>query len=257
MNILVANDDGINAKGLLTLVKVLSQFANVYVVAPHTQCSGYSHHFTLKGKLQIEERKVPFAKKAYALWGSPVDCVHIGLKYLFRDQIDFVISGINQGANISSDMVYSGTIGAAREGFIQEVPSLAVSLDSFTYDDFTFAAEVAAAYALDFVNDENNKKYFLNINVPACAKEEVKGVRICDKVGRVDYEEHYFPESENGIDYVTVGESESFHLFDPNDMNIDANAVRAGYVTLSPLFNDEIDHRYYEECIRKWTKKEF
>ena len=136
MNILVTNDDGIKAAGLRAIVKELASLGNVYVVAPNGQCSAYSHKMTLRGSLRFEEREVPGAKKAFALWGTPVDCVHVGCNFLVGEKIDLVVSGINKGPNLSTDIIYSGTIAAAREAFIHHIPSVALSLNSFTVRDF-------------------------------------------------------------------------------------------------------------------------
>ena len=99
MNILVSNDDGINSKALRTLVKILSEIGDVYVVAPDSERSANSHHFTMAGRMRIEEKQVDGAKKAYALWGTPCDCIHAGLQFIIREKIDLVVSGINKGWN--------------------------------------------------------------------------------------------------------------------------------------------------------------
>jgi 5'-nucleotidase len=96
MNILVVNDDGIFAPGLAALIEEFSKTDTVFVCAPMQQCSAFSHHLTLKGRMALREEKLPFAEKAYALDGTPVDCCHSAIKFLFRDRIDFVVRGVNQ-----------------------------------------------------------------------------------------------------------------------------------------------------------------
>ena len=143
MNILVSNDDGINSKALRTLVKYLSELGDVYVVAPDCERSANSHHFSMFGRIRIEEKQLEGAKKAYALWGTPCDCIHAGVQFIFEEKMDIVVSGINKGWNLSGDAIYSGTVAAAREGYIQGIKSIAFSLDTFEDKDYTDAAIVA------------------------------------------------------------------------------------------------------------------
>ena len=246
MNILVSNDDGINSEALHELVKSLSEIGDVYVVAPDSERSANSHHFTYKGRLRIEEKQLQGAKKAYSFWGTPCDCIHCGLQFIIKEKIDLVVSGINKGWNVSSDMIYSGTIAAAREGFMNGIPSIAISLDAFTGGDFSIPARFVSKIAKDFVDDPNNKNYFLNINVPNIKEEEIKGVKICDHNGFVKYDEGYYMENEFGVDYVVMGDVNCEIIGDPEDMRIDINAIKAGYIAISPLYTDEINHEYVD-----------
>ena len=123
MNILISNDDGINSAGINSLAKAFSRLGNVYVVAPEGERSSNSHHLTCVGKVKIEKRDLENAVEAYALWGTPADCVYLGLDFLFKDRIDLVVSGINIGLNVSTDIVYSGTIAAARARIIASIHS--------------------------------------------------------------------------------------------------------------------------------------
>lgn len=253
MNILVSNDDGINSVGLHELVKSLSQIGNVYVVAPDSERSANSHHFTYKGRMRIEQRQVEGAKLAYSLWGTPCDCIHAGLQYIIKEKIDLVVSGINQGWNVSSDMIYSGTIAAAREGFMQGVPSIAMSLNTFTGKDFSVASRFAREIASKFINNPNNHSYFLNVNVPDLKYEEIKGIKICDHLSKINYNEGYHIESEFGVDYLATGEATCEIECDKNDDRIDTNALDLGYVTISPLTIDEISHEYVDDVTKQFV----
>ena len=177
MNILVTNDDGINSAGLKALVNELCKIGDVYVVAPEGERSATSHHISIIGSVRFEEVEMPNVKKAFAVWGTPADCVHCGLHVLLDEKIDLLISGINKGPNLSSDIIYSGTIAAAREGFIQGVPSMAVSLCDFHPDDYGVAAEYAREFALKYLDLEDNTDYFISINIPNVSKEEIKVYR--------------------------------------------------------------------------------
>ena len=240
MNILVTNDDGINSVGLQTLVKHLSEIGDVYVCAPEAERSAFSHHFTYKGKMKFEYRDVPYAKKAIALWGTPCDCIHCGLQFLFQDiKVDLVVSGINKGWNVLSDSIYSGTVAGAREAFLRGVPSLAISLDTFDPFDFNYAAGIGKELALKHFNNKDNKKYYLNVNVPAIADEEIKGLQICDVEGSVEYNEGYYIE-DNGIEtFVCTGKPQkTIELPDGSD----TKAIHDGYISITPMYNDQVNH---------------
>ena len=244
MNILISNDDGINSVGLTSLVKAFAKLGDVYVVAPEGERSSNSHHLTCFGKVRIEERNVEGAKKAYALWGTPADCAYLGLAFLFKDRIDLLVSGINVGLNTSTDIVYSGTIAAAREAYIQNIPSLAVSIDSSGDTNYDLAAEYAVKIAIKYLQDENKHDYFLNVNVPNLSKEEVKGIRVCDKVAIIHYDNNLSMIEEDGINYVKINDVLIDVTYDPEDLSIDYSAVKKGYVAVSPLYNDHFDHKY-------------
>lgn len=240
MNILITNDDGINSIGLQTLVKHMSLIGDVYVCAPESERSAYSHHFTYKGKMKFENRDVPFAKKAIALWGTPCDCIHCGIQFLYKDiKIDLVVSGINKGWNVLSDAIYSGTVAGAREGFMRGIPSLAVSLDTFDPFDFNYAAGIARELAIKHLNNKDNDKYFLNINVPAIPDEDIKGIRVCNTIGEVTYDEGYYLEDNNIETFVCIGDTQK-DIDRPEGS--DTKALQDGYVAISPIFVDPINH---------------
>ena len=246
MNILISNDDGINSKALKALVKALSDIGDIYIVAPDSERSANSHHITISGRMRIEEKQLDGAKKAYALWGTPCDCIRAGLKYIIKEKIDLVVSGINKGWNTTHDAVYSGTVAAAREGFIQGIQSIALSLNTFEDRDYTQASVVAKQIVLKYLQHKN-VNYFLNVNIPDVAEDEIKGIKVCDSIGRVEYNENYFYEEEFGVRYLVIGKTKIDLLYDQNDMNLDCVAVNEGYITIVPLFCDEINHDYIDE----------
>ena len=246
MNILVSNDDGINSKALHTLVKMLSELGNVYVVAPDSERSANSHHFTMRGRMRIEKKQVEGAKEAYALWGTPCDCVHAGLLYIIKDDIDLVVSGINKGWNTNNDAIYSGTIAAAREGFMQGKKAIAISLNTFEDKDYSLAAKISKEIILEYLKHDT-PNYFLNVNIPDCKEEDIKGYKVSKEKGFVKYDENYYYTEEFGVKYLNLGKTEMDFLFDQNNMDIDAVAVRNNYVTIVPLDNDQINHDYINE----------
>lgn len=254
MNILVSNDDGINFKALRTLVKILSEIGDVYVVAPDSERSANSHHFTMAGRMRIEEKQIEGAKKAYALWGTPCDCIHAGLQFIIKEKIDLVVSGINKGWNTSNDAIYSGTVAAAREAFMHGIQSIAFSLNRFEDTDYTNACNIAKQIILEYVK-HHNKEYFLNVNIPDLPQDKIKGYLVCENIGSIDYDENYSYEEEFGVTYLKIGDSNMHHNYDLNDYNIDCVAVNNGYISIVPLFNDQINHKAIDEVKKLYEKK--
>ncbi len=244
MNILVTNDDGIKAAGLRAIVKELASLGNVYVVAPNGQCSAYSHKMTLRGSLRFEEQEVPGAKKAYALWGTPVDCVHVGCNFLVGEKIDLVVSGINKGPNLSTDIIYSGTIAAAREAFIHHIPSVALSLNSFTVRDFSLAARIGADLVRRYYERDDRQNYILSVNIPYVPEEEIKGIKVCDKTLNVIYQDEISRYEKKGKTYVRLSTSPERLMEASDDLSIDYIAIRNNYISISALQNEHIDQTH-------------
>ena len=217
MNILISNDDGINSAGIKSLAKAFSRLGNVYVVAPEGERSSNSHHLTCVGKVKIEKRDLENAAEAYALWGTPADCVYLGLDFLFKDRIDLMVSGINIGLNVSTDIVYSGTIAAAREAYIHRIPSVAVSIDYGKDVDFDTAGEYALMIAQKYLQDEKRNDYFLNINVPNLKMAEVKGIRVCKNMAVLHYDNNLSMINEEGISYIRINDVIVSVDYDPED----------------------------------------
>lgn len=244
MKVLITNDDGIDSLGLRTLAKAFSKIAEVYVIAPASERSTFSHHLTIRGTMEYEEREVPGTVKAYALQGTPADCAHVGITHFFKDELDLVVSGINRGKNLSTDIVYSGTIAAAREAFIYHVPSLAVSLCSFTSDEYDVAAEYAVDIALKYLSSPDKNAYFLNVNVPAISKDEIKGIRVCDLVTEVTYTDTLKERHEDGRHYLDIVPGVMYMKDECDDLRVDFAATENGYVSVSPLYNSHISLDY-------------
>ena len=243
MNILVSNDDGIDSPALLALVNELRSIGKVTVVAPNTQKSAFSHSMTIHGDIRYEKRKLFEDVEAYAIWGTPVDCVHIAIRKLCRERPDIVISGINQGPNMGTDLIYSGTVGAAKEGFLMGIPAIASSLCSYTSHDYQYAAGITRDLALSFVNHPDNDKFFLNLNVP---EGKPKGIRVCGTIGWRDYDEGYESiTKEDGYTYLVVGLESITDHFSKDNPDIDVNVVDWGYASLTPLMADQIAHDYH------------
>ena len=220
------------------LVKALTERvgADVYVFAPDGQRSAASHAITLRSPISVWQ--VPFegAKEAFALDGTPADCVAVGLKMLRLKgiDVDVVFAGINHGSNVGTDTVYSGTVGAALEGSIQGVPSAAGSVDSQPATHFDYACDLA----VDLINKtggEWDSRVMININTPDLLADEIKGT--CNTVlGEREYL--------NDVQMKTEGEVTTFEyggdpvLYESDDNHLDVIALENGYASISPIKKD-------------------
>lgn len=174
MRILLSNDDGYFAPGLAHLAATLSAFAKVTVVAPERDRSGASNSLTLDRPLTVRQTPNGF----YHVNGTPTDCVHLAVTGLLPELPDIVISGINHGANMGDDTVYSGTVAAATEGFLLGIPSIAVSLVNVSEENFQTAADFIASLAKRFADQPISEPTLLNVNVPDVKPEAIRGVEV-------------------------------------------------------------------------------
>jgi 5'-nucleotidase len=174
MHILLSNDDGYFAPGLAILAETLASFARVTVVAPERDRSGASNSLTLDRPLSVRRAGNGF----FYVNGTPTDCVHLAVTGLLDALPDIVISGINDGANMGDDTIYSGTVAAATEGFLLGIPSLAVSLVAKGEDHFATAAHVAADFAQRVARKPLGQPALLNINVPDVPYDQLRGIEV-------------------------------------------------------------------------------
>ncbi len=233
MNILITNDDGIQADGLIELAKAIKDVANVYVVAPDTQRSATGHAITIHNPIMINEEYIDDNIKAYSISGTPADCVKLGIESIFKDvNIDLVLSGINNGANLGTDVIYSGTVSAAIEGLIQNKPSIAISYDSFKVSKEKY--KKASDYVVNLVNNIKNDMYIfddciLNVNIP---DKYVKGFKIT-KLGIRKYENDIEERlSPYGKRYVWIGGKIKEIV---QEENSDISATENGYISITPI----------------------
>lgn len=198
MNILVSNDDGIFALGIRTLANSLAAAGHqVTVVCPDRERSATGHGLTLHRPLRVEEVQGVFAPAviAWACSGTPSDCVKLALDAVLPTAPDFVVSGINHGANLGTDVLYSGTVSAAMEGVLEGIPSVAMSLTSFSYQEFEPAAKFAVQLIHQLEKQPLNLPILLNVNVPPVAAEDIKGTIIARQGIR-----RYFDQFEKRVD---------------------------------------------------------
>ncbi|AOT68114.1 5'/3'-nucleotidase SurE [Geosporobacter ferrireducens] len=179
MKILITNDDGIFAEGILKLACSLEKIAKIFIVAPDRQRSATGHAITMHEPIRAS--KVKLLDRNFEAWsvsGTPTDCVKLGIEVLLRERPDLIFSGINSGANLGTDVLYSGTVSAAIEGAILGFPSAAVSLADFSELDYDYAAEFSLTLAKKMMENKLPPDTLLNVNVPNCKKEEIRGVSI-------------------------------------------------------------------------------
>ena len=176
----MTNDDGITAKGILSLIEVMKEFGDVVVVAPDSPQSGMGHAVTINGILRLEEVKSIDSVEAWACTGTPVDCVKLAIYHVMHRKPDLLVSGINHGANSSINVIYSGTMSAAVEGAVENIPSMGFSLLDHAADaDFEVAKDVARILTANILKNGLNGGTCLNVNIPKLTRNELKGIKVC------------------------------------------------------------------------------
>src|SRR4030066_199944 len=174
MRILISNDDGYFAPGLACLAEHLAKVADIVVVAPERDRSGASNSLTLDRPLKLSRAPNGF----YYVNGTPTDCVHLAVTGMLDQQPDMVVSGINAGANMGDDTIYSGTVAAATEGFLLGIPSIAVSLVGQEFAYYETAAKVAADLGQRFAGQTHSHPWLFNVNVPDVPYDQLQGVEV-------------------------------------------------------------------------------
>ncbi|MBL8497003.1 5'/3'-nucleotidase SurE [Nitrosomonas sp. JL21] len=244
MRILLSNDDGYFAPGLAHLAEALSKIAEIIVVAPERDRSGSSNSLTLDRPLSLHKSHTGF----YYVNGTPTDCVHLAVTGMLDDMPDMIVSGVNHGANMGDDTIYSGTVAAATEGFLLGIPSLAVSLVSSSHGNYRTAARVAADMVLRCRDHEVQRPVLLNINVPDVEYEQLGGIEVTRLGRRHKAEPVIKSQSPRGESVYWVGAAGAAQ--DAGN-GTDFHAVRHNRVSVTPL---QIDLTRYDQMdlIAKW-----
>ena len=252
MTILVTNDDGVQAPGLLALAQELRTLGKVTVFAPDRNWSASGHVKTHDRPLRVREVRLADDTPAYSCDGAPSDCVALPLMGFFEDKIDVVVSGINPNANIGHDVTYSGTVTAAMEAVIGCVPGIAISLDAPEYHtgplDYASAARVALRVTTKVMNEGLPQGVLLNVNVPYLTEPQFKGYMVTRQGLRV-----YLDKLDRRLDprgrpyYWIGGEAPTGILEEGTDFGV----LKAGYVSITPLQLDLTAYKVVEE-IKKW-----
>ena len=240
MKILITNDDGYQAEGILALAKALKEIADIVVVAPTGEKSGTSSSITIYNPLRYKAIKNDLGIDIFAVNGTPVDSVKLGLSKLIKGTIDLVVSGINNGPNIAMNTCYSGTVGAAMEGAIWGIPAIAVSIGSYTELDYETPAMFMKEYIKTLDLSIIDKGSLLNINVPNIPYKDIKGHKYTS-ISTHSYLNNYEERSDTFRDkyyWLSDYEKEGTHEDDS-----DVVALASGYVSISPMKASLIDDR--------------
>ena len=245
MNILISNDDGYQAPGIVALYEALKDLGRVEVVAPEQNNSAKSNALTLHSPLYVHQAANGFRY----VNGTPADCVHIALTGLLDYRPDLVVSGINNGANMGDDTIYSGTVGAAMEGYLMGIPAIAFSQTERGWKHLDAAAERARALVQSLIQQQRvgtGSPWLLNVNIPCLPAHQLKPLKVC-RLGRRHSAERVITQtSPRGETMYWIGSAGAAK--DDAD-GTDFHATLQGHVAMTPLQVDLTDH----EGLSAWT----
>lgn len=240
MKILITNDDGIAAPGIHALIQAFKGQTELYLVCPDRERSGTAHAITVFDPIRVEEARIEGIEGAWVVGGTPVDCVKLAMAALIKDKIDLVISGINHGSNLGTDVLYSGTVAGAAEAAILGAPAIAASYNSYRRDiDFDFPARVVKRVVDVLGGLKPPANTLLNINFPDMQASTVKGLRICSQ-GVRNYR-NVFEERKDprGNTYFWMGGDV---VDEENQPGTDVEAIHQGFISITPIRIDRTDY---------------
>jgi 5'-nucleotidase len=249
LKILVTNDDGIDSEGIFILAQSLKEIAEVTVVAPRREQSAVGHGITMQHPLRVIEFNKNGEFFGHAIEGTPADCVKIGIRSILKEAPDLVVSGINHGSNTAINIIYSGTVSAAREAAIMDVPSIAISVTNHQAKHFDFAGRVAKLLAHKMRGKDLPLGTLLNVNVPDIPEEQIAGIHLT-RQGKSKWDDTY----EHRLDPY----GRSYYWLTGNllevdtEMETDQAAIRKNFVSVTPIHFDLTDYETYER-MKKWN----
>lgn len=241
MKILVSNDDGINALGIKVLATAMQELGEVYVVAPERNQSATGHAVTMHTPLRSKKVDL-FGDKIKSWWvnGTPADCVKLGIENLMEDRPDLIVSGINMGENLGTDVIYSGTVSAAVEGAIFGIPAIAFSYEEHAARDMSDAAKAAKEICKKVLSQGVPKNHIFNVNIPKMKSlDDLQGIKITKlgvKIYQNNFEERRDPKGD--VYYWLAGEL----VQQPEDKDTDIFAVKNKYISITPINIDLTDY---------------
>jgi 5'-nucleotidase len=248
LKILISNDDGINSPGLAALADELKKIGEITVVAPLTEQSAVGHAITMKFPLRVTEHFKNGVFFGYAVDGTPADCIKIGIRNLMKESPDIVLSGINHGSNTAINIIYSGTVSAAREAAIMDVPAIAISVTSHEALHFEFAAKLAARLSMMVAKEGIRNGTLLNVNIPDLPEDKIKGILLTQQ-GKSKWDDIY----EERIDpygkkyYWLTGNL----IQADSSLDIDQFAIKNDYISITPIHFDLTDYKTYS-AMKEW-----
>lgn len=251
MRVLLTNDDGIFAEGLHVLAREVQKVADIHVVAPDHEQSATGHSITMHRPLRVESVKFLHSPglRAWAVNGTPADCVKLAVESILPYKPDLVISGINRGANLGTDVLYSGTVSAAIEGVILGIPAIAVSLTEYYEPQFEYAAEFVARLATVLFKQGVACDTLLNVNVPGVARENILGA-VITKLGVRQYKNAFEERTDpRGRSYFWL----AGELIDTeHDEDSDVSAIKQSKISITPIQHDLTNYKLINS-LKHWT----
>lgn len=247
--VLLTNDDGIYSPGLVRLSEECKKHLDVTVVAPELEMSASGHAITITVPLRVKEISLNGGFFGYAVNGTPADCVKVALRAVMQDDPpDVVISGINFGPNVATNVIYSGTVSAATEARILGFPSIAISLDTKEDPDFSYAAKVALQMA-KLVHENGLPEWtLLNVNVPAIPESEVKGFAVAQQ-GISNFHDHL--EARKDLKAQTYYWQGGYMGFEDADKEADLGKLKENFVVVTPLQYNLTNFEFMEQ-LKTW-----
>lgn len=248
--ILVTNDDGVTAPGIINLVEAVKDLGKIVVVAPDKPQSGMGHAITIGSPLRLHKINAFPGIEAYSCNGTPVDCVKLAVDKVLHRKPDLCLSGINHGANHSINVIYSGTMSAAVEAAIESIPAIGFSLLDFSIEaNFDGARKYARIIVEKMLKMKLEKHMVLNVNIPAVDESEIKGVMVC-RQAYAKYEEDFIErEDPNGRKYYWL--TGEFVNFDKGK-DTDVWALTHNYVSVVPVQFDMTNYVLKTKLQKKW-----
>ena len=246
-NILVTNDDGIFAPGIYALWEAMQEIGNVTVVAPDTEKSAVGHAITITDPIRVEQIHRKNGFEGFAVKGTPADCVKIAGRSLMKIPPDLVVSGINSGANVGSNIIYSGTVSAATEGTIIGIPSIAISLNSIKGGDMTASQKVAKTVVKKVLENGLPNGVLLNVNIPNIPFNSIKGYKIT-KQGKLVFKDRFEKrEDPRGKFYYWMkGE-----IINDTNPDTDGFAIQNDFISITPI-HYQLTEELFLKTLKSW-----
>lgn len=243
--IFVTNDDGISSPGILFLVSIAKQFGEVAVIAPDKPQSGMGHAITINSTLRLDKTNYHKVSIEHSCSGTPVDCVKMAVNKVLPRKADLILSGINHGSNSSINVIYSGTMSAAIEGALENIPSIGFSLSDYSIDaDFSQAKKEIEKIISQTLKNKLPNGVCLNVNIPKLKADELKGIKVCRQATAnwvEEFEERHDPY--NRPYYWLTGK---FVNFEPESIDTDEWALANGFISVVPTQCDLTSHKNIE-----------
>lgn len=245
--VFVTNDDSYASKGFRAAIEVARRFGKVIAIAPNTVQSGKSQAITIYDMLRLREIEKSEDVEIYSLDGTPVDCVKFALDYFLKERkVDLMISGVNHGSNAATNVLYSGTMGAAIEAAFYNIPSIGLSnLDHSDDADFEASVEYGTRIVRSVLEGNLPRPLCLNVNIPILPVEQIKGIKVCRQTRGFWKDEFYKRTDPHGRDYYWV--TGGFDNHEPEALDTDEWALKEGYVAVVPIQVDLTEYKLLDQ----------